>query len=141
MNGLSLPPRLLLLHKQKTSGRLRYMRIATGMLCFEPLPEDATLCPSETPHGTLIHPTGFLRQAEERMGMAEGSLEVVPEFHCWATTDAGDIPLLLASFTTIDPPFDVAEALGGRFINITEARNVARLELELMRLAYEHVLG
>jgi hypothetical protein len=141
MSGISLPPRILLLHKQKTSGRLRYLRLPTGMLCFEPLPEGSTLFSGETPHAAAIHPAGFLRQAEEKLGLPPDSIEAAPEFHCWASGPEGDIPILLGAFCSIDPPFAAAESLGGRFINITEARGVAPVELELMRRAYEHVLG
>lgn len=141
MSGISLPPRILLLHKQKTSGRLRYMRLPAGMLCFEPLPEDSSLFSSETPHAAAIHPAGFVRQTEEKLGLPPDSIEAVTDFHCWASGPDGDIPILLGGFTSIDPPFAAAEALGGKFINITEARGVAPIELDLMRRAYEHVLG
>ena len=35
---MSLQPRLLLLHKHRTSGRVRYLRLPDGMLAFAPLP-------------------------------------------------------------------------------------------------------
>lgn len=141
MSAIVLPPRILLLHKQKTSGRLRYLRLPTGMLCFDPLPEGCSVCSRDTPHDAAIHPAGFLRQAEEKLGLPADSIEPAPEFHCWAVTPEGDIPILLGAFASIDPPFAAAEALGGKFINITEARGIVPIELDLMRRAYEHVLG
>jgi hypothetical protein len=47
----------------------------------------------------------------------------------------------LASFTTIDPPFDAAAAVGGQFIAITEAMGGMPVEMDLLRRAYEVLLG
>lgn len=47
----------------------------------------------------------------------------------------------LASLDTVDPPFAEAEALGGRFVAITEARGCSPVELELLRRAYTVILG
>lgn len=51
------------------------------------------------------------------------------------------MPVLLAAFTGIDPPFAMAERLRGRFIALTEARQLSEVERNLLRRAYEHVLG
>jgi hypothetical protein len=47
----------------------------------------------------------------------------------------------LAIFTSIDPPFELAESLGGRFIAITEARGCPPAEMELLRQAYTALMG
>ena len=49
--------------------------------------------------------------------------------------------MLLARFTAIDPPFSAAEQLGGAFIDLTQARGLPPLELDLLRRAYEVILG
>jgi hypothetical protein len=49
--------------------------------------------------------------------------------------------VLFRSFTSIDPPFAAAEAIGGRFIAITEARGLPPVELDLLRKAYEILIG
>ena len=51
------------------------------------------------------------------------------------------IQVFLAGLTTIDPPLDKAETIGASFIDITQARNISQTELELLRTAYEFVLG
>ena len=71
----------------------------------------------------------------------EGAIEAVAEFQCWVDTPEGDVPVLLAAFTAIDPPFDAAERTHSRFISITESRNLSDVERDLLRRAYEHVLG
>ncbi|MDR3323889.1 MAG: hypothetical protein LBS89_06775 [Zoogloeaceae bacterium] len=134
-------PRLLLLHKQKTSGRLRYLSLPTGMLLSSPLPEDARLFSTETAPPAHVLPAGFLPEAEAFLALPPGSIEGAPECSIWASSSAGDVPILLGAFTTTDPPFAAAENRGGRFITLTEARGMPQIELEIMRRAYEHVLG
>lgn len=133
--------RLLLVHKQKTSGRLRYLCLPSGILAFTPLPAEAVLR-GETWSQTLqVHPTAPLREAEIHLGLPEDALEPVPEFQCWAETAQGDLPVLIGAFTAIDPPFAAAERIGARFIAITESRHLTPIERDLMRRAYEHLLG
>jgi hypothetical protein len=56
-------------------------------------------------------------------------------------TPEGDVPVLLAAFTGIDPPFLAAERASGRFISMTESRQLSEVERHILRRAYEHVLG
>jgi hypothetical protein len=141
MNAIAMPPRLILVHKQKTSARLRYLRHPAGLLFFDPLPAGCSICSDETPHAASIHPAGFLRQAEERLALPADSIEPVPDFFCWAAHCDGDIPIILGAFTSIDPPFATAEALGGKFIAITEARQLSEVDREVMRRTYEYMIG
>jgi len=138
---MPLSPRLILVHKQSTSGRLRFLSLPDGMLAFVPLPESAALRDEDYPVTVEIHPAAVIRAAESRLALPENSIEPVADFHCWADTPDGDIPILLAAFTTIDPPFAAAEGCGGRFIAITEARRASEVERNVMRRAYEFILG
>jgi hypothetical protein len=52
-----------------------------------------------------------------------------------------DIDILLASITTVDPPFEEAEKSNAQFIDLTQARGLPPVELELLRSAYELILG
>jgi len=58
-----------------------------------------------------------------------------------AWTGVDNVPVLLASFAGIDPPFAAAERTKSRFIAITESRQLSEVERNLLRRAYEHVLG
>jgi hypothetical protein len=132
-------PRLILCHKQKSSARTRFLRFAESVVAFAPLPASATVA-AET--GTVRpHPAAPLRAAEERLALPAGSLEVVNDFLFDVDTPDGSVPVLLAAFTSIDPPFTAAEAVGGRFVAITEARGLPNVELELLRRAYEVLIG
>lgn len=133
--------RLLLAHKQKTSARLRFLRLAHGLCAFEPLPKLSTVLDDPPESRVEPHPSLYLRAAEGRLGLTGGSLALEPEFRAAVDAPGGLIRVRLATFTDIDPPFTAVEALGGRFIAITEARDCAPAELELLRLAYATLLG
>ena len=132
-------PRLILCHKQKTSARTRFLRFADSVLAFEPLPGSATLAVGTGP--VRPHPAAHLQAAEARLGLPGGSLDVVTDFAQDVETPAGRVAVLLAAFTSIDPPFAAAAAIGGRFVAITEARGLPKLELDLLRRAYEVLIG
>lgn len=133
--------RLILAHKQKTSGRLRFLRLPHGTVAFTPLPPLSDLMEdAETPQ-VVHHPAVFIKAAEDRLGLPAGSLAHEPEFQATVDTPDGPVAMHLASFTTIDPPFDEAAALGGRFIAITEAMGGMPVEMDLLRHAYEVLLG
>jgi hypothetical protein len=134
-------PRLVLLHKHGTSGRLRFLCLSSGIVAFRPLPEPAALRDEGYSPTLQFHPTAVIREAEIHLGLPEGAIEPVPEFHAWVDTPDGDVPVLLAAFTGIEPPFAAAERTSSRFIAITESRQLSELERQLLRRAYEHVLG
>jgi len=141
MSEISELPRLIILHKQSTSARVRFMTLGESVLAFSPLPETAVLRAEDYSSTLQFHPTAALRAAEKTLGLAEGGLEPVPEFCVWLDTPDGDQAVLLAACTSIDPPFEAAEKQGGKFIAITEARRLPLVERELLRRAYEHLLG
>jgi hypothetical protein len=132
--------RLILAHKQKTSGRLRFLRLPHGTVAFTPLPPLSDLAEDAVPQ-VVHHPAVFLKAAEAKLGLPAGSLVHEPEFQAVVDTPAGSVAVHLASFTTIDPPFDEAAALGGRFVAITEATGGMPAEMDLLRRAYEVLLG
>ena len=136
-------PRLIMFHKQKTSARTRFLLLGSGSVCaFAPIPRLAEMM-DEPPAQSkaVLHPGALVHDAETRLGLPAGSLEVMSDFH--ARVDVADDPLsvYLAGFTTEDPPFAAATARGGRFIDLPEARMLPPTELQLLRLAYEHLLG
>jgi hypothetical protein len=143
-----LDSRLILFHTQPTSGRTRFLRFPHGLLAFEALPPDALW---RAPGGddaevqatevVRLHPAAPLRAAEERLGLSSGTLAAEGAFYAEVSTATGMIPVLLARFTTTDPPFAVAESLQGRFLTLTEVRGLLPLEMALLREAYEVILG
>jgi hypothetical protein len=142
-------PFLVLYHKQRTSARLRFLRHAHGGICAEgPMPADARV---ETISGAAeaagggatlrTHPGMLLRGAEAALGLPRGSIEADGGFRCRVLVNGAPADVHLAHFSDIDPPTGAAAAAGAEFIELTAARGLPRPELELLRLAYEHVLG
>ena len=134
-------PRLILLHKHGTSGRVRFLCLASGVLAFAPLPPLAALRDDDYSPKVQVHPTAVVREAEVRLGMAEGTIQTEADFQAWVDTPAGDVPVLMGLFMGIEPPFEVAARSQGRFIALTESRHLSDVERQLLRRAYEHVLG
>lgn len=134
-------PRLILLHKQSTSGRVRFLCLPSGVFAFQPLPALSALHDEDYSPVVQFHPAAVMREAEIHLGLPEGTVMPEAEFHAWVDTPQGDVPVLLAAFSGIDPPFAAAERLGGRFIAMTESRALSEVERNLLRRAYEHVLG
>ena len=133
--------RLLLFHKQATSSRLRFLRLAHGVCAFEPLPLTAELATENELPLITHHPTCYLPYAETYFKLATGSLASEPEFSAVVHTAQLTISIYLVRFTAIDPPFAAVETAGGRFIALTEARNCSSIELELLRRVYTIVLS
>lgn len=136
-------PRLIMYHKHPTSARTRFLRLPYGGICgFAALPLRAEL--DLAPHGSAKvtwHPSSVLHAAEAELGLASGSLEVEYGFRCAVRSADATTEILLARFTAIDPPLALAEALGGAFIDLTQARALPPIELALLRRAYELILG
>lgn len=142
MTELPTDVRLILVHKQKTSARVRFLRFPHGMCAFTPLPALSSVEEEGEGDGPVAHhPSAWLRAAEARLGLDGGSLKPEVEFHATVRTPDGPVTVQLASLDTVDPPFAEAEAVGGRFVAITEARGCTPVEMELLRRAYGAILG
>lgn len=138
---MTVLPRLILLHKQATSGRVRFLCLSSGILAFSPLPALSALRDEDHSPTVHFHPTAIVREAEIHLGLPEGAIVPEAEFAAWVDTPEGDVPVLLAAFAGIDPPFAAAERTRSRFIALTESRQLSEVERNLLRRAYEHVLG
>ena len=134
-------PRLILLHKHKTSGRVRFLCLPYGVVAFKALPALAALRDEDWSPKVQIHPAAIVREAEVRLGLPEDAIDPEGDFQAWVDTPGGDVPVLLGAFVGIDPPFGAADRIGARFIAITESRALTDVERQLLRRAYEHVLG
>ncbi len=135
-------PRLIMFHKQKTSARTRFLLLDSATVCgFVPLPRLAQLLEDEASSKVVPHPGALVHDAEIRLGMPAGSLEAMGDFHARVDVPGGPVSVFLAGFTAEDPPFAAAGAIGGRFIDLPEARMLPPSELQLLRLAYEYLLG
>ncbi|MBV2092718.1 MAG: hypothetical protein KUF72_17710 [Candidatus Thiodiazotropha sp. (ex Ctena orbiculata)] len=132
--------RVILYHKQATSARTRFLKFENNTVCaFAPLPDLSTVV--ATRPDTVFHPKAILSDTEERLGLARDTLAFESEYRQTVQVPGGDIDILLANITTTDPPFVEVESSNAQFIDLTQARGLPDVELELLRSAYELILG
>jgi hypothetical protein len=133
--------RLILCHKQKTSARLRFLLFSHGVLAFDALPSGARISADVSHTRVQLHPAAWTNQACERLGLDPCAISPEPEFHAEARCGDEIVSILLATFTSIDPPFDVAKRYSARFVPLTEMRELPSCELALLALVYEYLIG
>jgi hypothetical protein len=138
-----MAPRLIMYHKQSTSARTRFLRLPYGGVCgFAALPNEAVIEESGAASPKVVtHPALVLREAEIRLGLPSGSLEMESGFRCEVAAGDERTQVFLARFTSIDPPFETAQTSGASFIDLTQARALPPVELDLLRRSYERILG
>ncbi len=133
--------RAILFHKQKTSARLRFLRFAHHSVCaFAPIPTLAQARVGQQ-HNPAIHPAPVVQRLERELGFPAGSLRAEEGYRYSVEVPDGDIQVVLVAIDSIDPPFEQAVKIGAQFIDLTQARGLPPVELELLRGAYELVLG
>ncbi len=133
--------RVILYHKQATSARTRFLLFGNGSVCSpDAIPMPAALL-DEDDSTTVNHPAAILQETEKRLDLPTGSLKAEGEYHHSVEVPGERIQIILGEITTMDPPFEAVEKAGARFIDLTQARGLPQVELELLRSAYELVLG
>jgi hypothetical protein len=133
--------RVILYHKQASSARTRFLRFAHESVCaFTAIPRFARLVEGEAGK-MVVHPSAVLREVESRLGLASGSLKAETGYRRHVSSPDGSIQIILACIDTLDPPFEALEKTDARFIDLTQSRGLPRIEMELLRHAYELVMG
>jgi hypothetical protein len=83
----------------------------------------------------------YLRSVIKETVMRRDRLkDAMERWYASVDSSAGPARIFLMQFTSIDPPFDCAEKINAQFIDLTEARGLSGVELELLRQAYEYVM-
>ncbi len=133
--------RVILYHKQATSARTRFVKFADDtVFAFGPVAKLSQLDEASV-ENTLVHPAAVMQKTESLLGLEPDCLKAEPDYQHKVEVPGGSIHILLAAISTMDPPFEAIEKVGGRFIDLTQARGLPQVELELLRHAYELVLG
>ncbi|OIQ03034.1 MAG: hypothetical protein AUK36_05655 [Zetaproteobacteria bacterium CG2_30_59_37] len=128
--------RAILYHKQSTSAMTRFFRLDAGGVCLgRPGPN-----PAIAGARVVVHPASVAAELERWMGLPSGGLLVDAAYQEHMDVAGLSLPVYLMRFTTMDPPFTAAEAVGGSFITLTQARGLGSTELELLRTAYTMIM-
>ena len=137
--------RVIMYHKSPTSARTCFLLQDEGVCLPERLPKLAQLVeagitrPAEA-ESVVGHPSPLLRHVAEWLAIPQDQLELDEEFCEKVDVAGGPLTIYLARFASIDPPFDAAERVGGRFIALTEGRGLPPAELDLLRKAYTAIM-
>lgn len=133
--------RVILYHKHPTSARTRFLKFRyNSVFAFAPLVKLAQLSEglsSKTP----LHPAIALQQVTRQLGLPADILRIESPFQHYVDVPGEPVQIILIAITSQDPPFAIAEQLGAQFIDLMQARGLAPVELELLRLVYEWALG
>ena len=133
--------RAIVFHKQATSARLRFLLFESGSVCApQPIPQLAQAHAGQQPE-TPLHPAPLTRELTQAWNFEADSLRAEEGYRFVVEVPNQTIQIVLLALDTIDPPFEQAERIGARFIDLTQARGLTPVELELLRGAYELVLG
>lgn len=133
--------RVIFFHKHPTSAKTVFLKFSYESVCaFETLGKLAQLTDEDlqTPR---LHPAQVIAEIENRLGFTADILDAQAEFQQLVDVPGGPVQVLLFAFSTYDPPFALAETAGADFIDLTQARGLPDVELELLRKVYEFVLG
>lgn len=138
----TLAPLFLLYHKHPTSAMTRFLCFSYGSVVgFEPLPALSQFTTLDRDAAVSLHPATLAVEAESRLGLERHTLVPQAGYRGAIETPEGIHPVVLLQFPEYDPPEELLESQGARFILITQARSMAPVDLELLRSAYELILG
>jgi hypothetical protein len=137
--------RFILFHKQGTSARTRFLCFANKSVLYPgPLPElsqpyDETL--PQPPESVIEpHPSMLLQQLAQGLAIEPGQLELEPEYEERVDIPSEIVRVYLVRFTSIDPPFELAEKWSAAFHDLPQLRHMSDTELRLLRRAYEVIM-
>jgi hypothetical protein len=137
--------RVILYHKQATSARTLFLVHAGGsVIAPQPLPPLALVLDEQEPDGIwplAAHPASVAQALCRHFDLPAGSIEVDAEFTARVDTPGQLLTACIGRLKHTDPPREEFAARGGRFAALTELRGAAPAEMELLRRAYQAILG
>jgi hypothetical protein len=135
--------RVIMYHKYPTSALTQFLMQDECVCLPGRLPKLAQLMDKDmgtAEQKVVAHPSPLLRYVAEWLAIPQDQLELDEEFLEKVDVAGGPLTVYLARFASIDPPFDAAERVGGRFIPLTEGRGLPPAELDLLRRAYSAIM-
>lgn len=129
--------RVILCHFDDYSHALLFPRWEHGMLWPHPLPEGAepVPAPAVVPDGHAA--AAAMASLVAATGLNPDELRAVGDFQAWYQSPGGELLRVhLLQFTTPDAPKPAIEALGARFMALSQLRGTDMKELLLLRQAF-----
>jgi hypothetical protein len=134
--------RVIFCHKHPTSALLRFFILdAPATVCLpDGMPALSSLIRPPSDSKVVLHPMAPITQVASQFGFEKTDWAPETEYVAAVDVPGGPWPVLLARFTTQDPPFLQAKRVNGGFVDLTKARHLPSTELQLLRLAYETLM-
>ena len=132
----------IMYHKSSSSGRTQFLRRQNGAVCVpDDMPPLSEVIDDEGfQAGVVVHPAPLIKTVSQWLDVSEDDIEIDSEYHEYVDIPDGPLSVRLARFTTIDPPYAKAEAVGAKFVALTEMLDTLPAELELLRRAYAVIM-
>lgn len=134
-------------HKQATSGRMRFMVFENGsVLSGASLPDLSALDSDyddqrDDEEDVISLPSSGFSDVLSAMGLEGNQAQIKIRDLGRVETPDETIAVHGVKLTDIDPPFDLAEKIDARFIEMTGARQLSEIDLEVLRRVYVFELG
>jgi hypothetical protein len=138
--------RVILYHKHRTSARTLFLRHADGGVCTpKPLPPLSSVLPEEETDSEnvtfAVHPASLALVLGRHLELPPDFIEIDPEFSAKVDTPGQLLTFYIGRFKCMDPPCAQFTDRGGKFCAITDLRGQPPAEMELLRRAYQAILG
>ncbi|VEP11971.1 conserved hypothetical protein [Hyella patelloides LEGE 07179] len=133
--------RLIMYHKQSASARIMFFALNGSVCHFDGLPPKSKIVDSSISEERVVDKSeNLITISQGKLGLSSNILEIEKQFLAIAKNEALTFNVYLASFTTVDPPYEQLADLGGKFITLIEARSLPSVEIELLGLAYSFLM-
>jgi len=132
--------RILLCHKHPVSARLRFLvpeQASMGVLVPEALPDLAVIAEPGQDAAVLSHPAAALQSLKQRM-TCDDRFEIFSEFQLRMEVPDGIMPVYMAILSGNDL---CPAPEGMRWIDLTQSIGMRWLDREILRRAYEVLVG
>lgn len=133
--------RVILCHFDTYSAALLFARYGASVLAPSPLPDGASAMPAVAAPGPEYDCAAVLDALGSDFGLDAGQLSPVDGFDEWVMSESAPIRVHLARFTTFEAPRAALEPHGGVFKPISEMRGTPVLELNMLRRAFNLMMG
>lgn len=146
MTSTPLQPRayrMIACHKHPSSGRLRFIRFATGNICGpEGLPKLAVQHDLQN-SAVLVHPAAALRYLAQHLGLDPDVLMFCGDFRLFLEVPhqyapGGMLPILLVAIAGHRLPVLPS---GHLWLELPDSFELPYLEREILRAAYTYLMG
>lgn len=138
---LETPWRILLCHKHPVSARLRFLvpeNPKAGVVVPESLPPLCVVAEPDQQPNVQSHPATALNLLKQRMPNLDPEFEICSEYQLYLETSEGLMPVYLATLNGHNL-CDTPE--GMRWMELTQSIGMPWLDREILRRAYEVLVG